>query len=429
MKKIKKIKTSVLSRQFGLMKIAGKAAGDYLLSKKDQFEDRVKETLAQRAEEIVSEFSLMKGSVMKAGQMLSLYGEHFFPKEVNDIFKRLQSNSTFLDWETIKKEIPIEWFEKLDIEQGPLAAASIGQVHKAIIKESQEVVVLKIQYPGVKKAIESDIKALKLLFNALKLLPREFNTDGFFHEIKDMLYQETNYHLEADFHEKFSAYFKDIEGIIVPKLYREFSTDHILCSEFIDGYKVDAKEIQDLSDEKRNLLGHDFFKAYFHEIFHFSLVQTDAHLGNYLVTLGEKPKLCLLDFGATKEVPEDFLLLYRDMIRYSYTGEKAEYKKTMTKAGFIDETFDEELFDQVWDYVQLVVTPLRSDLYDYGASDLPSESTREFSKLISKLPWEKATHETLFLDRKLGGVFIFLKALKAQVDCKSILEEFLQSSS
>lgn len=428
-KKIKKIKSGFLSRQLGVAKLAYKTGSDYLFSKKTDLNEKITETLAKRAKEITSELSLMKGSLMKAGQMLSMYGEAFLPPEANEFLKNLQSNSTYLDWDELKKVVPQDFLDRLSIQAEPLAAASIGQVHLASLKDQsiKKVMALKIQYPKVKKAIDSDLKALKLILNSLKLLPREFDTDPIFEEIRSMLYQETDYIKEVEFYDLYQSKLGADGRFVLPEVFKDFSNDSILATEFLNGYRIDSDWVQNLPEEDRNRLGNEYLDLYFKELFEWGVIQTDAHIGNYLIVPTESgPKWGLIDFGACKVVPEPFLTNYRKLVKLCYQGRSEDYKNLMIEMGYIPHDISPILYAQLWEYAQMVMIPLKVPSYHYGNSELPDELLSKMTKIFGQLRVEQIPSEGFFLDRKLGGVFITLKALNSTVNCQEILEHYLE---
>ena len=162
MKKLSKIKNGFLSRNSGLLKLAVKS-GVSILRNSDAPEKVLKSLIGKDVEKFVSDLSHYKGSITKAGQLLSLYGEYYLPSELNTYLRKLQASTHYLEWDVIKEQIPVQYLADLDIAKTPLAAASIGQVHKVKLKEQSQEYVMKIQYKGIDKAIDTDIFFLKLL--------------------------------------------------------------------------------------------------------------------------------------------------------------------------------------------------------------------------------------------------------------------------
>jgi predicted unusual protein kinase regulating ubiquinone biosynthesis (AarF/ABC1/UbiB family) len=201
---LKKIRESALSRGWALARVsvavgakaAGHAVGSVFSSEESKAES-LKELLKSQMTLLAKELGQLKGSVMKVGQMLSMYGEHFLPPEANAVLKSLQSQSPPMDWSTIekslKKNLGEEVLAELEIDHEPLASASLGQVHKAKQRLDGRELAIKIQYPGVDQAIEGDLKALKSILSVSKLIPRGPALDDMFKEVRQMLHQEVDY--------------------------------------------------------------------------------------------------------------------------------------------------------------------------------------------------------------------------------------------
>lgn len=212
LKSISKIKSSVFQRTFSVAKIGLNAGFKYAAKKATEkikgqvHEENDNQFLTSQAQYITNELGQLKGSLMKAGQMLSMYGEYFFPPQANELLKKLQTDSPPLEYsviyECLEKYLSSELLSELKIEPICIGAASMGQVHTAIIKSTGQKIALKIQYPDVSTAIDSDIKALKTLLNLSKILPKGLNLDPVMTEVKQMLYQELDYITEANLTKK-----------------------------------------------------------------------------------------------------------------------------------------------------------------------------------------------------------------------------------
>ena len=164
------------------------ASAGTLFTAKDKRDDRRKEILSARAQELVEELGSLKGSVVKIGQMMALFGEHFLPEEVTTALHTLENQTTALEWPAIERHLKRQLGEvklaELEIEEQPLGAASLAQVHKAVRKSDGKELCLNIQYPGVADAIDSDKRALVRLLQELpakvNLIPfNSFSDSGF----------------------------------------------------------------------------------------------------------------------------------------------------------------------------------------------------------------------------------------------------------
>ena len=186
-KELKDIRTSLLTRGLSLAKAslkAGRLTAAQMLSKNDSN----RPAWLNQVEYLIHEIGQLKGTAMKVGQTLSIYGEHLLPPELNELIKKLQQDSPPLTWSSIEKvlleELGSERLEGLEINQTSIASASIGQVYRARIRSSGHEVALKVQYPGVDLAVESDLKLLKFMLNMSDLVPRGPRMDQIFIEIQ-----------------------------------------------------------------------------------------------------------------------------------------------------------------------------------------------------------------------------------------------------
>lgn len=452
-KGLNKIKSSVFSRGMSIAKLTiqtGASVAQHgvvtLLKSKEEKETTWKQLLLSQASSISSELGELKGSLMKAGQMLSMYGEHFLPREANELLKSLQSDSPPLTWTaiepTLKKNLSPEKLELLEIEKEALASASMGQVHRARIKATGESIVLKIQYPNVDRAIDSDLKAIRTLLNTMKLLPKDFNLNPLFEEVREMLVQETNYELEATLTEEYFARLQDDSRFVVPKVHREFSGPKILALSFERGLRVDDSLIQSLPQERQNKLALNFLDLYFKEVFQWGVVQTDPHSGNYRIRIDPqgRDQLVLLDFGATRTYPESFLNSYRRMIKGALYNNRDLFTQAAMDLKFIEDhdnndlrkIFEDFCFESVEPFIEAhdprnLYQQIDSDgNYDWKNTDLPQRLSRKVFQIIRQFQWRTPPREIIFLDRKTGGVFIFLSILKAKIRGRDLLLKYLE---
>jgi predicted unusual protein kinase regulating ubiquinone biosynthesis (AarF/ABC1/UbiB family) len=441
---LKDLRTSLLSRGLSLAKATlqagGLSASGWLNS------DPKNPKWLAGVEALTNELGKLKGTAMKVGQTFSMYGEHLLPKEVNDILKKLQQNSPPLDWskiaEVLQSELGAERLAELQIEEQAVASASIGQVHRAVVKNTGEVLAMKVQYPGVDVAVEADMKLLKFVLNMTDLVPRGPRFDQIFNEIREMFAQELDYQQELQFTDEFAAHLQNDSRYWVPKTYPRYSTRRVLSCEFIVGERPDSEKVQALSQTRRNRLGLSFLDLYLHELLDWRKMQTDPHLGNYLIHIdpnGENDRLVLLDFGAVRSVPEDFLSHYSMLIE----GGLARSERLMETAGRrLQLVQPDDNLTVVKDFVtlcSLLIEPFHDPqwqsvpnelmnsegVYDWGASDLPKRVAVMASRIAFQHKFRTPPRELVFLDRKLGGVFVFLSVLRAKIAGRPLLQQAL----
>ncbi|MBC7419368.1 MAG: AarF/ABC1/UbiB kinase family protein [Bdellovibrio sp.] len=428
-KELKSIKSSLMSRSFSIAKLGLGAGLKYAGSKITN--TSLDSFLNSQAVTFAKELGELKGSLMKAGQMLSMYGEYFFPPQANQILKSLQSDSPSIEWKTmhtyLKKYLSRDLLAELEIDPVSIGSASMGQVHKARVKATGEIVAIKIQYPDLEKAIDSDISALKKLLKLTKLIPAGLDLSAVFEEVKSMLRQELDYENEARLTMMYRDLIKDDPRYVVPKVFLRYSNRQVLTTEYLEGLKADHPLVQSLSQKRRDQLSESFLDLYFKEIFQWNLIQTDPHLGNYKIqidSLGDD-RLVLLDFGACREFSTEFMHNYRRMIKGSILRDRKMFMAAAKELGFIIEGDKADYIKAFEDFCYETVEPFTVDgTYHWKDSDLPGRVVKKAIQ-FKNFDLRSPPREILFLDRKTGGVFIFLSVMKADINSRKVIDPYL----
>ncbi len=437
-KTIKSIKSGFLTRGFSLAKLtvgagaslATQKVTSFLKNKADRDEAWL-QYLSSQAQIFSKELGELKGSLMKVGQMLSVLGEHFLPPEVNNYLKTLQNDTPAMEWPKIKKILDEQIGEivlsELEIETEALASASLGQVHRARIKKTGASIVLKIQYPGIDKAINSDIKAIKNFLTLIKVVPIEGSLDEILIELKEMLIQEMDYEQEVVLMEKYRKLLGNDSRYVIPVHYPQYSSKKIIAMSFERGLKADDPIIQALNQDRRNNLSKAFLELYFKEIFEWNFIQTDPHFGNYRLRLDPsgKDQIVLFDFGATKQFDKEFMKSYKELVR-SLATKHEDFEKVCFKLGFLKETDKPELGSLFKKLSFETIEPFGPDVYDWKNTDLPKRLVDGAIKMTKEFPLRTPPKEFLFLNRKTAGVFIFLSVLGAKFESRTLLLKYLK---
>jgi predicted unusual protein kinase regulating ubiquinone biosynthesis (AarF/ABC1/UbiB family) len=448
------------------MRLAVAASGEFSIFKtsndqEESDEQRAKtlKHLEEQAHEISHELGKLKGSVMKVGQLLSMYGEHFLPPQVNAILKTLQASSPPLAWEAIapvlKKELGAN-LEELEVDAKAIAAASIGQVHAARIKSTNQTIALKIQYPGVDRAIQSDLRALRGLAAfaplAAPALVRGPRLAEFICEIEEMLAKEVDYRSEADCSEKFAELLAGDSRYVIPKIHRHWSSSKVLATDKICGHRFDAEALQKLPPERRNALAESLIDLYLRELFEFGCVQTDPHVGNYLVRLQgeftcdgqliENDAIVLFDFGAVRKLDPHFIQNYRTLVEASLFKNKEAVSDAALELKFLLPCDPPAVHDAFYDFCRLVVEPFdpsgaddngrtffdSEDRYDWSRSDLPTRLRKRLVDVIRARELRVPPREAIFIDRKSSGLYVLLGLLGAKTRGRERLSRTLQAA-
>ncbi len=458
------LSTGLFVRSLALARLAFATSGDTWMTKTSAMiadvdcppEKRaeLQQKIEAQAQDIARELGSLKGSVMKVGQLLSMYGEHFLPPQVNKVLKSLQANSPALEWKRIEpfvKEQLGPRYEEVIINPKAMAAASIGQVHEATIKKTGEKIALKIQYPGVDRAIRSDMKALKTIVMFAPGLPRGRRLNELVSEIEEMLWREVDYSIEADFCEKFATLLSDDPRFLIPEIKREWCTPKILAIQLICGHRIDDESLKNLSQERRNAIADSLLDLYLRELFIFGFVQTDPHIGNYRIRLKDETacdgttidhdQVVLLDFGAVREFDRNFLTHYKSLVRASLEQNHAGVIRAGLDLGFLLPCDGPPVTDAFYQFCRLVVEPFdprgaspagrlffdEKGHYNWCHNTLPNRLAAQLKEVIQARELRAPPREAIFLDRKSSGLYILLSTLGAKTNAHENLARILRN--
>lgn len=390
------------------------------------------------AERLVAQLGELKGSVMKAGQMLSLYGQYFMPPEAVDILAQLQDDTDHVGWHivgpVVDRALGPERMAELEIETRPLAAASLGQVHHARKRGDERPLVAKIRYPGVDEAIDSDIRTIARLLALSRLVPKDLSLDPVLTEVREMLHREVDYVHECEMLQRFRGLLDGDARFVVPEPLPRYSSSELLVMTYEEGVPVKAADLAGVPEARRVRLAQAALWLFLQELFVWHLVQTDPHFGNYRLRLdpeggadpdGAQDQWVLLDFGATRSFPPTFVRDYARIVRGALEGEREQVIRGAVGIGLMRAHFPENVKAGFYELTQLITEPFRGGDYDWGASDLPARVSQSIARNALTRHFKIPPREIVFLHRRLAGVFITLARLDVRFDGRPLLEEAL----
>ena len=275
----------------------------------DEAADALERRHLEAAERMVATLGRMKGAAMKIGQLASFIDTEFLPPEYRELYQehlaKLRTEAPTMPWKQVRKVLDEEWEEPCEelfetIEHDAAAAASIGQVHRAMLPDGRRVAV-KIQYPGVADAIAADMQNAGLILRMAKALAPGLDAKAAAEELKERVMEELDYELEAQNQRSFARGYRGHPFIHVPDVVTRLSTQRVLVSEWVDGAGFD--EVKQLPQQERDRFGEIVFRFCFGSIYHLQHFNADAHPGNYL--LMRDGKVAFVDFGMTKHLDKD----------------------------------------------------------------------------------------------------------------------------
>ncbi|MDD1793309.1 AarF/ABC1/UbiB kinase family protein [Enterovibrio sp. ZSDZ42] len=376
---------------------------------------------------ITDQLAQLRGAAMKVGQLLSMDAGDALPKELTDILAKLRSDAAPMPAKQLASVLETEWgktWQKhfISFKFKPIAAASIGQVHFAYGDDASELAI-KVQYPGIKKSISSDVDNVVTLLRLTGLVPKEVDYKSLLDEAKKQLHDEANYELEAEMADAFYQLLNDDNRFIVPRVFKSLTTSSILTMSFEQGDPIE--NLQDLPQVARNHLVRNLFELLFKEAFQFKLVQTDPNFANYLYQQ-ESGKIVLLDFGATRRYSDHISEGYQKLLTSALNNDKDGVSESMAQIGFFSDHIFPEQKAAVVNMVMTACEPIQYDGdYDFGNTDLGSRIHAAGMALsMEQGYWHTPPADALFLHRKIGGLFLLAARLNAKVNLREAFEPF-----
>jgi predicted unusual protein kinase regulating ubiquinone biosynthesis (AarF/ABC1/UbiB family) len=377
----------------------------------------------QTAEDVATTLGAMKGVLMKIGQMASYVDDGLSPA-VRRTLSRLQDSvppmSAELAAGVVREELglpPGEAFARWDPE--PIAAASIGQVHRAITHDGRAVAV-KVQYPGIAETIAADLGNVALLRRMLRITAPAQDVDALLEELRDRVLEELDYRREAENQRLVAAYYDGHPTIMVPKIVDELSTRRVVTSELADGARF--AELAQWSQQERDLAAETIYRFTFRSLYDVHAFNGDPHPGNYLFHGGGR--VTFLDFGLVKHFSAEELRPLVDMVRYLCVEQDPEgFRAAMVDAGFLraDAPLSTET---VVEHMAVFYDTVRHPGPRTMTGDYASAVVRRFFDLRSPLAqWVSVPRSYVILQRINLGLFAILGELTATADWRGIAEE------
>jgi len=452
--RLTRLKTGAFERRFSIARaslvagsrMAASAAGSFFAAPEDRASARRK-ALGEQAEYLVSELGKLKGSVVKIGQMMALYGEHFLPPEITSALHKLNDSTTALQWSSLEPLVRAQLgsrFHELEINPEPLGAASLAQVHRARRRSDGAEMVLKIQYPGVAEAIDSDLNLVTQMLRLTRAVPQTREFDEWLEEVRMMMHREVNYALEAETTRLFCEFLKNDSRFVVPKIYPEYCGDHLLVMSFEQGVPVNSEEVLTLPAARKNALAIAALDVCCQEVFLWGQIQTDPNFGNYLVQIAEDAsqpdRIVLLDFGAVRDFPADILELARGMTRAAFYADREAMKAAMKGYRFFDgmksgtlESFIDLAFLAFEPFAESSKVPrelLNADgAYCWAKSKLHVRATSAAARSAATRYFTIPPKEFMFLSRKFMGAYTFMTVMEAEVKARDLLAKYVGAES
>jgi predicted unusual protein kinase regulating ubiquinone biosynthesis (AarF/ABC1/UbiB family) len=375
------------------------------------------------AEDIYETLSELKGGALKVAQMLSM-DKGVLPKQFAQQFVNAQYSAPPLSGPLVVKtfrdhfgKTPQELFDTFGLNA--VAAASIGQVHRAT-KDGKDLAV-KVQYPGVRDSIKSDLKMVKMIAPRIMGVKGP-EVDHYFDEVEERLMEETDYALELKRSIEISTACAHIPNLVFPTYHAELSGERVLTMGWLDGLHMTEFLATNPSQEVRNSIGQALWDFTLFQMHKLGKVHADPHPGNFLCrpdgTVG------ILDFGCVKEIPSDFYRKYFTVIRPEVRQDPELILRVADGLDLLHPTDTEEarktLLDILTRFLDLVHIPFFSDTFNFG-DDAYLEKLYTFGMEVGKMEYvrdskvARGSRHALYINRVYYGLFSLLNQLKAEI--------------
>jgi predicted unusual protein kinase regulating ubiquinone biosynthesis (AarF/ABC1/UbiB family) len=370
---------------------------------------------ARHAADLRSALGGLKGPLMKVAQIMSTIPDAL-PKEYVQELAQLQANAPAMGQAFVKRRMAAElgpqWQTKFaSFDLNAAAAASLGQVHRAVAKDGRALAV-KLQYPDMASAVEADLRQLKLIFAIYRRYDAAIDTTHIHDEIAARLREELDYELESRHMRLYGAMLKDEAGVHVPDVVSELTTQRLLAMSWLDGRRL--LDFRDAPQETRNAIALNLFRAWYVPFYRCGVIHGDPHLGNY--TVRDNLGINLLDFGCVRVFPAKFVGGVIDLYRAISTNDRALAVHAYETWGFTG--LSNEVIDTLNLWAEFVYAPLLEDrprrIQEMEASGVYGREVAEkVHHRLKELGGVTPPREFVFMDRAaigLGGVFLHLKA-------------------
>ncbi|XP_030499317.2 protein ABC transporter 1, mitochondrial [Cannabis sativa] len=381
----------------------------------------------KNAERLALALCRMRGAALKIGQMLSIQDESLVPAPILAALDIVRQGADVMPKNQLSQvldaELGSQWSSKLkSFDFEPMAAASIGQVHRAVTKDGMDV-AMKIQYPGVADSIESDIDNVKLLLDYTNLIPKGLYLDRAIKVAKEELSRECDYVLEATNQKRFRELMSNKQGFYVPMVVDDISSKRVLTTELVRGIPIDKVAL--LSQETRNYVGKRLLELTLMELFVFQFMQTDPNWSNFLYD-EETKTINLIDFGAARDYPKHFVDDYLRMVFACANGDKNMVIEMSKRLGFLSGMESEIMLETHVQAGFVVGLPFsRPGGYDFRSANI-TQSLSNLGATMLKHRLTPPPDEAYSLHRKLSGAFLACIKLGAVVPCRELLLEIYE---
>ena len=377
---------------------------------------------------LADRLSHLRGAAMKLGQMISMDAGDFLPAELTQVMARLRDNAHHMPPQQLQQVLAAQWgkdwrarFRRF--EPRPIAAASIGQVHRATTHDGRSLAI-KVQYPGVRESIDADVDNVATLLRVSGLLPKELDVAPLLAEAKRQLADEADYGREGAQMTRFGKLLADDPDVVVPQLDEEFTTERVLAMSFVEGQPIES--LVAAPQATRDAVMTTLITLVLRELFEFGVMQTDPNFANYRFQT-ETERLVLLDFGAARIVAGETALAYRRLLVAALDEDRAGAREAAVMAGVLGSGAVDGHGERVDRMIDIVLGEMhRPGPFDFGDRGFVSGLREQGTAIaVDKAAWHLPPADILFVQRKISGTALLAARLQARVDVRALAQDAL----
>ena len=426
----RKVPSGRLSRLSSFGQLAGGVAGGMLAEGAKRLASGERPRMSDllltpgNARRVTEQLSKLRGAAMKLGQMISMDAGDVLPAELTAILSKLRDSAHHMPPQQLNAVLIAEWGADWrrkfrHFEARPIAAASIGQVHRATLPDGRQLAI-KVQYPGVADSIDADVDNVASLLRLSSLLPASLDVAPLLAAAKAQLKEEADYCREAEQMRHYARLLSGEPQFLVPKPYDALSTQRILAMDYIDGRAIETLEGE--AQEVRDRVMTALLGLVLRELFEFGYMQTDPNFANYRWQ-ADSGKLVLLDFGAARPIPPVTIAAYMRLMRAGLDGDHDALREALVENAFISEASLARHRPAMDAMIDVLMEHLgRGGEFDFSDRSFV-ERLRAHGETIfaDKDAWHIPPADTLFVQRKVSGTALLAIRMKARMPLKDMV--------
>ena len=380
---------------------------------------------------VTEQLSRLRGAAMKLGQMISLDAGDVLPAELTAIMARLRDSAHFMPPAQLNRVLSAEWgrdwrrtFTRFDAT--PIAAASIGQVHRATLPDGR-LLAIKVQYPGVAASIDADVDNVATLLRMSRLLPATLDIAPLLSEAKRQLHEEADYLREAAQMQRYGALLADDPAFVLPAPVEDLSSRTVLAMDFIPGSPIET--LKQAPRPTRDAAMKALLGLVLRELFEFGHMQTDPNFANFRWQ-ADTGRIVLLDFGAARAVPKETADAYRCLMTAGLAEDRQALCDALVAVGFVTPGILQRHGRAINDMIDVLLDHLgKPALFDFADRSFVERVRRHAETIATdRAAWHIPPAETLFVQRKVSGTAMLAVRMEARLPLRDMVATSLAQS-